>query len=99
MEILRRPDHETTRRRYTYDNQGNITRIHADSKLVASYAYDELGRLVKDNDVEITYDTTGNILQKGTNTYHYNGDKLMIYNGQKFEYDQSATQPSTATHH
>ena len=43
--------------------------------------------LVKDGNTEISYDTNGNILRKGDNTYMYDGDQLVNYNGQRFEYD------------
>lgn len=52
---------------YTYDNNGNITTVSLDSKLVARYSYDELGRLVWAADsntglyTQYEYDNAGNI--------------------------------------
>lgn len=52
---------------YTYDNNGNITTVSLDSKVVARYSYDELGRLVWAADsntglyTQYEYDNAGNI--------------------------------------
>ena len=52
---------------YTYDNNGNITGVSLDNKLVVRYSYDELGRLVWSADsntglyTQYEYDNAGNI--------------------------------------
>lgn len=52
---------------YTYDNNGNIATVSLDSKVVARYSYDELGRLVWAADsntglyTQYEYDNAGNI--------------------------------------
>lgn len=52
---------------YTYYNNGNITTVSLDSKVVARYSYDELGRLVWAADsntglyTQYEYDNAGNI--------------------------------------
>ena len=60
--------------RYTYDNRGNITAVYDTSTtpeaLLARYAYDEAGQLVREDNAELnktvtyTYDKGGNITQK-----------------------------------
>ncbi|MEE1003265.1 MAG: RHS repeat-associated core domain-containing protein [Acutalibacteraceae bacterium] len=87
---------ETTR--YTYDNNGNITGIYSKvgdntETTIATYEYDELNQLVKENDKSYTYDFGGNILSAGNNTYSYSTgewkDKLTSFNGDEITYDES----------
>jgi len=77
------------RTRYKYDENGNITHINDSfNKVVQTYEYDELNRLVKDGDTEISYDTNGNILFKGDVEYRYNGDQLVQFGNETgFDYD------------
>ena len=55
---------------YTYDNLGNITEIKENNVLKASYEYDYLNQLTRENNaylnktVTYNYDTAGNILSK-----------------------------------
>lgn len=87
---------ETTR--YTYDKNGNITGIYskvgnADETTVATYEYDELNQLVKENNKNYTYDFGGDILSAGNNTYSYSTgewkDQLTSFNGEEVTYDES----------
>lgn len=88
---------------YTYDNNGNISRIG-----YSVYVYDEAGQLIKNldsrngNGVQYTYDKGGNIvsidkLEKGLKTenigtYVYGNanwkDLLTEYNGNEITYDE-----------
>ena len=60
---------------YTYDAKGNITAVYRDGALVASYVYDSLGQLSRENSVienasyTYTYDGLGNIIRKYTYAY------------------------------
>ena len=55
---------------YTYDNKGNILTVSQNGVLNNSYTYDELDRLVREDNKDLnqtiiyTYDTRGNILKK-----------------------------------
>ena len=55
---------------YTYDGNGNITRIMQDGVLQAQYQYDTLGRLIREDNNAFgesyfySYDNNGNILAK-----------------------------------
>ena len=55
---------------YTYDAKDNITEIYKGSTLIASYAYDSLGQMIREDCVDAdktylyTYDGLGNILSK-----------------------------------
>ena len=84
----------TIRTRYSYDKRGNITEIRDGfNRVKSSYEYDELSRLVKENDIEFGYDTCGNILYRRDVesgeivAYEYDGDRLMSFGGKKFAYD------------
>ena len=88
-------DPETTR--YTYDTNGNITGIYAkvgnnNETTVATYEYDELNQLVKENNKNYTYDFGGNIQIAGNNTYSYSTgewkDQLTSFNGESITYDE-----------
>ena len=60
---------------YSYDARGNITEVRKNGSLVASYAYDDLNQLVRENNVTAnktwvyTYDERGNILSRKTYAY------------------------------
>ena len=81
------------RTRYKYDKHGNIIEVQDEfGEILATYEYDELNRLIKDGEKEIVYGDNGNIRftrKDGTITkYRYDGDKLLSFNGEKFEYDE-----------
>ena len=54
--------------KYKYDSMGNIAEIRENGELYAKYAYDTIGRLVREDNKKLgktvifTYDTNGNIL-------------------------------------
>ena len=60
---------------YTYDARGNITAVYKGGTLQASYVYDDLNQLIRENNVTAnktwvyTYDERGNILSKKTYAY------------------------------
>ncbi len=60
---------------YTYDNVGNITSVTESGVLKASYVYDALGQLTRENNAYanktyvFTYDNYGNILSKAEYAY------------------------------
>ena len=84
---------------YTYDGMGNIVSINENGKQRYKYAYDKIGRLVSEKDLDgnreirYTYDNNGNILTKtdnGTVTdYRYKDgtDRLMSFGTELFAYD------------
>ena len=63
--------------RYSYDAKGNITEIRSNSTfaLIASFTYDNLSRLTRENNAQLgktytyTYDNAGNITSKKTYAY------------------------------
>ena len=64
---------------YTYDTAGRITEIYKNHVLIASYIYDALGQLYRENNVLenctylYTYDGLGNLLRKHKYTYSVGG--------------------------
>ncbi|MFR2462316.1 MAG: hypothetical protein ACLTAN_10755, partial [Christensenellaceae bacterium] len=84
---------------YTYDGMGNIISINENGKQRYKYAYDKIGRLVSEKNLDgnreicYTYDNSGNILTKtdnGTVTdYRYKDgtDRLMSFGTELFAYD------------
>ncbi len=64
---------------YSYDNLGNITEIKENDLLKADFVYDNLGQLIRENNVysgktvTYTYDLGGNILTKTEYTYTTGG--------------------------
>ena len=84
---------------YTYDGMGNIISVNENGKQRYKYAYDKIGRLVSEKDLDgnreicYTYDNSGNILTKidnGTITdYRYKDgtDRLMSFGTELFAYD------------
>ena len=57
---------------YTYDGNGNITKIHLSTGAEYRYYYDDLGQLIREDNTSISrtyvyeYDDAGNILKKKT---------------------------------
>ena len=86
------------RTRYSYDPNGNIIEVRDGfNQVIKAYEYDALNRLVKETEKdgiesETGYDNNGNILFKKTGDevtrYRYDGDQLVSFNGEKFEYDR-----------
>ena len=84
---------------YTYDGMGNIISVNENGKQRYKYAYDKIGRLISEKDLDgnreicYTYDNSGNILTKidnGTITdYRYKDgtDRLMSFGTELFAYD------------
>ena len=84
---------------YTYDGMGNIISVNENGKQRYKYAYDKIGRLVSEKDLDgnreicYTYDNSGNILTKtdnGTVTdYRYKDgtDRLISFGTELFAYD------------
>ena len=84
---------------YTYDGMGNIISVNENGKQRYKYAYDKIGRLVSEKELDgnreicYTYDNSGNILTKidnGTITdYRYKDgtDRLMSFGTELFAYD------------
>ena len=93
----------TESRSYTYDDNGNITKIAisgTDGSKTTTYTYDGLNRLTKEvngetgNTITYNYDNGGNITSKTKNgstiSYSYNSswkDLLTSYNGQSIVYN------------
>ncbi|MEI3219766.1 MAG: hypothetical protein V8S08_09360 [Lachnoclostridium sp.] len=61
--------------KYTYDELGNITKIHENGSLKATYTYDGLSRLIREDNkwlnktICYSYDAGGNITAKKEYTY------------------------------
>ena len=61
--------------KYAYDKKGNIVSIKSNGELIASYEYDELSRLTRENNkllnktTTFSYDKGGNIIQQKEYTY------------------------------
>ena len=84
---------------YTYDGMGNIISVNENGKQRYKYAYDKIGRLVSEKDLDgnreicYIYDNSGNILTKtenGTVTdYRYKDgtDRLISFGTELFAYD------------
>ena len=84
---------------YTYDGMGNIISVNENGKQRYKYAYDKIGRLVSEKELDgnreicYTYDNSGNILTKtenGTVTdYRYidGTDRLISLGTELFAYD------------
>ena len=84
---------------YTYDGMGNIISVNENGKQRYKYAYDKIGRLVSEKELDgnreicYTYDNSGNILTKtenGTVTdYRYKDgtDRLISFGTELFAYD------------
>lgn len=61
--------------KYAYNKKGNIVSIKSNGELIASYEYDELSRLTRENNkllnktTTFSYDKGGNIIQQKEYTY------------------------------
>lgn len=86
---------------YTYDKFGNIISVNENGKQRSKYAFDEIGRLVSEKDIDnnkeicYNYDSQGNIeakwLPDGTvkrYCYQEDSDLLIRFGSERFEYDQ-----------
>lgn len=86
---------------YTYDKFGNIISINENGKQRSKYAFDAIGRLVSEKDIDnnkeicYNYDSQGNIeakwLPDGTvkrYCYQEDSDLLIRFGSERFEYDQ-----------
>ena len=80
--------------KYRYDASGNISEITRNGHIVAKYAYDAPGRLIREDNRAFgktetyTYDKNGNILEKRTYTFPLLGDlEGQEYEGKKYTYD------------
>ncbi len=79
---------------YNYDNNGQLIQIHFENSPLHTYTYNNLGFLTSDNNINLQYDTNGNIVSKGTQTYIYDNnvkDKLISYNGIPVTYDSDSS--------
>ncbi len=79
---------------YNYDNNGQIIQINLENSPLHTYTYNNLGFLTSDNNINLQYDTNGNIVSKGTQTYIYDNnvkDKLISYNGIPVTYDSDSS--------
>ena len=85
---------------YTYDNNGNVTKITKNGQTIAEYSYDSLNQLisatVNGRYYNYSYDSGGNMLTKCSGseevdlTYGEYGweDLIATYNGQSLLYDE-----------
>ena len=86
---------------YTYDKFGNIISVNENGKQRSKYAFDAIGRLVSEKDIDnnkeicYNYDSQGNIeakwLPDGTvkrYCYQEDSDLLIRFGSERFEYDQ-----------
>lgn len=83
---------------YTYDGMGNIISVNENGKQRYKYAYDKIGRLVSEKDLDgnreicYIYDNSGNILTKTNNgtvtDYRYKDgtDRLISFGTELFAY-------------
>ena len=61
--------------KYVYDRMGNISKVYENGALLASYTYDGVNRLIREDNkrlnktVIFTYDNNGNILAKSESAY------------------------------
>ena len=79
---------------YNYDNNGQLIQINFENSPLHTYTYNNLGFLTSDNNINFQYDTNGNIVSKGTQTYIYDNnvkDKLTSYNGTPVTYDSDSS--------
>jgi len=81
---------------YKYDKYGNIIQVFEDGKIVLSYEYDQLSRLVRENNKKLnktiiySYDNGGNIVKKDEYFYTVDskdelGDSISCFYGYKSE--------------
>lgn len=79
--------------RYTYDKAGNVETVIENGKLVARYAYDELNRLVREDNVRFgtftyQYDAAGNILSKTEYAFTLKDTPQDIISVKEYSYKQ-----------
>ena len=81
---------------YSYDARGNITAVYKGGTLQASYVYDDLNQLVRENNVAAnktwvyTYDERGNILSRKTYAYT-TGTLGTVQNTDSYEYFEQSS--------
>ncbi len=86
---------------YTYDKFGNIISVNENGKQRSKYAFDAIGRIISEKDIDnnkeicYNYDSQGNIeakwLPDGTvkrYCYQEDSDLLIRFGSERFEYDQ-----------
>ena len=76
---------------YTYDSLGNVTAINDGTIGSHTYAYDNRGFLIRDDNTTFAYDGNGNITQKGSSVFVYDSvikDRLVEVGGEPIEYSE-----------
>jgi YD repeat-containing protein len=82
---------------YSYDNNGNITEIKQNGKLINKYTYDSLNELKEEYDyvnkfyINYSYDGAGNLQNKYEQVlYPNNGYSTGTQNGNTYEYTDTS---------
>ena len=97
--------------KYTYDEKGNITKIFENGTEKVKYTYDELSRLIREDNRELnktfiySYDAGGNIVEKFETVYTLNSTENIVketvtqedISNDKQEYGFSLRKPSKLT--
>ena len=97
--------------KYTYDEKGNITKIYENGTEKVKYTYDELSRLIREDNRELnktfiySYDAGGNIVEKFETVYTLNSTENIVketvtqedISNDKQEYGFSLRKPSKLT--
>ena len=97
--------------KYTYDEKGNITKIFENGTEKVRYTYDELSRLIREDNRELnktfiySYDSGGNIVEKFETVYTLANTENIVketvtqedISNDKQEYDFSLRKPSKLT--
>jgi RHS repeat-associated protein len=80
---------EFSKQRYLYDTNGNISKVYEAGNLITRYSYDEINRLIREDNAKLgrtytyEYDTNGNILYK--NKYNFSFEDN-LFGGENLEY-------------
>jgi RHS repeat-associated protein len=91
---LHKPSHTILHRGYKYDAEGNLIELRDSNKGISHYVYDPVERLREmtqpEAEVErFVYDSTGNLLQRGTRKFHYGApDRLTRADDAELVYDE-----------
>ena len=97
--------------KYIYDEKGNITKIYENGTEKVKYTYDELSRLIREDNRELnktfiySYDAGGNIVEKFETVYTLNSTENIVketvtqedISNDKQEYGFSLRKPSKLT--